>query len=167
MKRLILIRHSKTEIIYDGIGDFERQLKSRGRTDAKLVASHLKRKGFIPQLIVSSFAVRAIQTAEVMSKVFNYPIEKIQKESFLYDGFTTSEFIDFINNTDNSIDTVAVIGHNPEIALTGMNLTDKDFFHFPTTATVIIDYDVDNWKDIEVREGSTKHFVTPRNLKEV
>lgn len=166
MKQLTLIRHSKTEVIYEGIGDFERKLKSRGRNDAKLIAEYLKSKEITPDVIISSNAVRAIQTAEEMARVYGYPFTNIKVAPFIYNGYTTAEFLDYISELDNSKDSAWVIGHNPEIALLGMNLTHEDFFHFPTTSSVTINFKVDKWSDIAAREGQTALFVTPRKLKD-
>lgn len=166
MKQIVLIRHSKTEVIYEGIGDFERNLKTRGRKDAQLVTKHIKEKGFSPDLLISSSANRAHQTTEEIAKVFNYPQDKIITESFLYDGYTTSEFLNYISKLDNTVESVWIVGHNPDIALIAMNLTNDDFFHYPTSGTAIISFNVDNWNKIEAREGKSVYFITPRQLKD-
>ncbi|MBN2165886.1 MAG: histidine phosphatase family protein [Marinilabiliaceae bacterium] len=167
MKKIILIRHSKTEVIYDGISDLERNLKPRGRNDSRLIATDLKIKGFIPQLILSSNANRAIQTAYEIAKVFNYPADNIIKESFLYNGYTTSEFLKYTSKLDNSINSVCFVAHNPDIALLGINLSNGDFFHFPTSATVVISFDADKWSDLEARTGKAEYFITPLMLKDI
>ena len=73
MKTLLLIRHSKTEQIHDGNKtDFERKLLLRGFEDSKNIAEQIKKMDQIPDYIISSDAVRALQTAKEFAKVFDY-----------------------------------------------------------------------------------------------
>jgi len=166
MKRIILTRHSKTEVITDEISDIDRELKPRGYKDAELISKELKQNGFIPDIIITSHAIRAVQTAEEMAKEFNIKNSDILKKSFIYTGYTTSEFLNFVNQIDNSNSTILVIGHNPDIAMVGMNLANDNFFHFPTTASAVISFAVNQWSQITARSGKTELFLSPRVLKD-
>ena len=59
-----------------------------------------------------------------------------------------------------------IVGHNPEIAMMAINFTDSDYLHFPTTGTIGISFDVDNWQDINAREGKIAWFISPRIIKD-
>ncbi len=165
MKRLILVRHAKTEHQnYDR--DFDRKLISRGKNDAAIIAEQLKNKNIIPDYFICSPAKRAKQTAEIFAETLGYQNENIDEQQFLYDGYTTSGFLNFNSMLDNSYKTVIVFAHNPDIALLATALSDEDFYHFPTTATAVIDFDTDKWERINAREGKVSLFLYPRIFKQ-
>jgi len=164
MKRLILVRHAKTEHRnYDR--DFNRKLTSRGIKDAKIIAEELKHKNIFPDYFISSPAVRALQTAGIFADMLDYPNGNIDQQQFLYDGYTTSEFLDFISMLDDNYSTVIVTAHNPDISMLASNISDEEFYHFPTTATAVIDFDTNMWSRINPREGKVSLFLYPRIFK--
>jgi phosphohistidine phosphatase len=166
MKKLVLIRHSKTEALHSGISDFDRQLKPRGKKDAELIARALMEKGYAPDLIISSPALRALQTAQIIAGTCGVNADTIRQESFIYDGYTTDDFIRFLAGTKKEFNTIYVIGHNPDIALMAINLTEDNFFHFPTTAAAVIQFDCQNWQEVSAREGKTEFYINPKMLKD-
>ena len=167
MKTLILTRHAKTEQIGYMIAksDFERELKPRGFNDSKLIADDMIQRGIRLDLLVTSKAARAEQTTEIFAKKLGINKQEIVHEQFLYDGYTTSELINFLGQYKDNHDYIMIVGHNPEIAMTAITLTDSDYLHFPTTGTIAISFDVDNWENINAREGKIEWFATPKMLK--
>ena len=166
MKRLILVRHSKTEHYNFEVTDFERSLTKRGKSDAGIIAEQLKSKGVVPDYFISSKAKRALQTTSVFAETMEFPEKKVNVQQFLYNGYTTNEFLNFISTIDNTYNTIIVIAHNPGIATLASNLSDEEFYHFPTTATAVIDFDTDKWDRINPREGKVHLFLYPRIFKE-
>ena len=165
MKRLILVRHAKTEHQnYDR--DFDRKLTSRGKNDAAIIAEQLKNKNIIPDYFICSPATRAKQTAGIFARTLEYPVEDIDNQLFLYEGYTTSEFLGFLSRIDDNYNTVIVVAHNPDIAMLASAVSDEDFYHFPTTATAVIDFDTNRWERVDPREGKVHLFLYPRILKE-
>lgn len=166
MKKLILVRHAKTVQLQDySKSDFDRELLPRGQKDSEIIAGHLKAKGYMPDLIISSTAKRAQQTALLFANNFAYPKEKIQNEQFIYDGYTTSQMLKFIGRCSDDINTIIIFGHNPDIAGFTIKLIDDDLWHFPTGCASVIAFDVDSWKDIEARAGKLELHVYPGMLK--
>ena len=165
MKKLILIRHSKNENIVAGQNDYFRALKPRGESDALLFAEELREDGMGPDRSVSSPAKRAVQTAQIFAQTFNYQKERVELQQFIYDGYTSGEFVSFLNQQPDEKGQIFIIGHNPEIAMLAINLTDGNFFHFPTTAAVVINFDTQSWKDVNSREGKTELFIYPKQFK--
>jgi phosphohistidine phosphatase len=165
MKRLILVRHSKAEDMQSHHDDRDRNLKPKGNKDARLIAEKLLEESVHPQLMISSPARRAAQTAAIMADSFGYQKNNIVYHDFLYEGYTSGEFVTFINKQSNDIDEIIVVGHNPEIAMLAINLTGGNFFHFPTTATVVIRFNTDSWEEVNSRQGKTEMFLYPKMLK--
>ncbi|HLW08531.1 MAG TPA: histidine phosphatase family protein [Marinilabiliaceae bacterium] len=165
MKKLILVRHAKTEALSDVGSDFERKLKRRGWSDARLIAEVLKEKGYSPDKIIASPAVRAWQTATVFAEVFGIKESAILPARILYDGDTTEGLLDAIADLAGKSTTVVVVGHNPDMAMLSMRLLNERFEKFPTSATVAINFSISNWHDMQVGAGLLEQHIYPKLLK--
>lgn len=165
MKRLILVRHAKTEALTDAQSDFERKLKKRGHSDADLVARDLLVRALRPEALISSPAVRALQTADIFAGVLQVPVEGRHEARFLYDGDTTAGMLEHLSRLADGADTVMVVGHNPDMASLSMRLTQEHFFHFPTCAAVVISFDIEGWDEMNVGMGRSEYFIYPKALK--
>ena len=167
MKTLLLTRHAKTEQLgyMSSKSDFDRALITRGIHDAKFVAQDILQRHSKPDLLITSKAKRAKQTAHIIADIFDIEKVAVVQEQFLYDGYTTSELIDYLSQYQDNYDSIMIVGHNPEIAMTAITLTDSSYLHFPTTGTMAISFEVDNWEDIRAREGKIEWFISPKMLK--
>jgi len=166
MKQLILSRHAKTEVIRYDISDFERNLTQRGINDSALVSNHLFDKGVQTDLIISSPANRAIATARLFAHRFDIQLDRIVQVDQLYDGFSTQEFLEMLQEKANHHERLWVFGHNPDIASWASKLLDEGYLHVPTGTAIGIEFDVDNWSEIDARSGKLIHYTTPKMLKE-
>ncbi len=109
MKRLILMRHAKTEPWSEGIDDFGRALTPQGHSDAKRMAEELVALGWAPERILVSSARRARETcAEVASVVTG---EKVRPMESLY--LTGVRGLNEAVTQNDRASTLMVIGHNP------------------------------------------------------
>lgn len=167
MKTLILTRHAKTEQLAAGDtkSDFERELKPRGYKDCRLVSTDLLNRKLQPDLLISSNAARAQQTAVTFAKQLGIGNRKIIQEPFLYNGYTTPELLSYLARFDRQHQRIMIVGHNPEIAMTASVLSNHNCLHFPTSAAVAISFNVENWKQLKSRSGKIEWFVTPKMLK--
>ena len=95
MKRVVIVRHGKA-VPYGYDDDFSRDLRDRGKSDAKLISSELNEQGIFPDLIISSEAKRALKTARIFAENLNYKKRNIVENPDIYGGLTTSEFLDLI-----------------------------------------------------------------------
>lgn len=152
MKRLVIIRHAKTEQ-QNYHKDFDRELLERGINDAKNIAADLKESKIIPQKMISSPAKRAITTAGIYAHELGYPFDNIEVIEGLYFEFTTTDFIELIQKTPDNIDTLFVFGHNPFMHFMAQNMSANFDGHMPTCSTVVLDFEIDSWKAIEARKG--------------
>lgn len=163
MKRVVLIRHAKAEDSgYDD--DFNRGLTSRGSENAFSIAEKLLSEKIIPDHFISSPAMRAMSTAFVFAEKLGFSKSDIEKQFFLYDSYSTNEFIKMINRVPDSADTLFVLGHNPYIYYMAINLC-KEFNHdMPTCSVVVIDFETNSWKNIEARQGNNVLYFCPSLL---
>ena len=109
MKRLILMRHAKTEPWFQGVDDESRALVSRGQADAALMAAELVQRGWVPDLVVLSPARRTRETWKAMADRFSGAEHKIVDELYL---IGTRGLGDVVAAHD-SVGTLLIIGHNP------------------------------------------------------
>ncbi|MFA9391974.1 MAG: histidine phosphatase family protein [Prolixibacteraceae bacterium] len=164
MKRLAIIRHAKTEQQgYDR--DYNRELLPRGIRDAENIASELKKNSVIPHKIISSPASRAIATAKIMAEVLGFPAIKIEEMKDLYFDSSTQDFVDLLQKTNDSVETLFIVGHNPFMHYVAQNMSKNYDGHMPTCSTVVLDFDVEHWKHVEPRKGLLFLHLYPKNLK--
>ena len=164
MKRIVLVRHAKAE---DGnySDDLNRKLRSQGKEDARMISIALKGELINPDLIISSHARRALKTAKMYAKILRYHKEQIQIMEELYDGISPGNFIDYVREFDDSLNTVFVFGHNPTIYYLVSALLHSYNQDMPTCATIGIDFAIDTWKDIELMNGTLAFRLTPHLYK--
>ena len=161
MKKLLIMRHGKSDWGAGSQRDFDRPLNERGRRDAPKIGSELKNRGLTPDLILSSPAERAKQTAEKASKSLEYKNEIQWEESFYFGYFR--EILEKLNKVDDSNETVMIVGHNP----TWSDLTEKlsgKYFDMKTANVCILEFN-GSWKDLQ--EGKCKFVdaISPKDLK--
>ena len=97
MKRVVIVRHGKA-VPYGYEDDFTRDLKERGKNDAKLISQELQKQGVLPDTIISSPAKRAIKTARIFAENLNFKKSEIIEKQDIYDGLTTGEFLSIIQD---------------------------------------------------------------------
>ncbi len=166
MKQLILVRHAKTQPLTNSVNDFGRKLEPRGISDSRLVANHLKESHIRPELIISSPAVRALETARLFAAVYGINPNQIMEAPIIYEGFTVQSLTEKLNRIANDINSVMIVGHNPDIYSAAMRLSSDDLFYFPTTAVSVLDFSVNKWSEITRNKGKQALFVTPKQLKD-
>ena len=170
MRRLFLIRHAKAEPAV-GQDDYERALTDRGRADARRVASALAERDLLPDTLIHSGALRAMQTAEIFAAQWPRRVE-LEEELGLYDATQTMLFARTRALSD-AFDSVALVGHNPgmgDIAATLAGHGAHAEMHrmaakYPTCAVAVIDFEISAWKDVDRKGGLLALFLTPAELE--
>jgi len=109
MKRLILMRHAKTEAWNEGIDDHGRALTSRGHEDADLLGEALMTRGWQPSLALISTARRAKETWAHLMITFEGSDHRFMEDLYLTG---TRGLMDVISSNDGA-ETLMLVGHNP------------------------------------------------------
>jgi phosphohistidine phosphatase len=164
MKRVVIVRHAKS-VPYGYDDDFTRDLRERGKNDAKMVSQELKRKEIVPDSMISSPAKRAIKTARIFAENLDFNKKNILEVEDIYDGQTTSEFLEMIQKLPEDVQTVFFFGHNPGFHYFVSNLLQHFGGDMPTCSTVGIDFNVDVWEKVEARTGQKAFQLVPRMFK--
>ena len=164
MKTLYLIRHAKSSWKNLDIQDIQRPLKKRGKKDASLMVQSLIKKNIKPDIIITSPAKRAIETAKILAGGLNYPVRKIVRESSLYyDGAT--EFLELIHNIDNSLNHVFLICHNPELTDYANYFSNQKVDNISTCGIYCLEFDIKSWKEVSANSGKLVFFDYPKKHK--
>jgi phosphohistidine phosphatase len=159
MKKLLLIRHAKAE--KDSVGkDFDRQLKYPGIQDARFMADHIREAGIVPQLVVTSPALRTLTTAEIFADAFKLPDPTEEKS--IYEA-SQQTWLKVINRLPDQYDLVAVVGHNPGVANILYYLT-GEAREVHTSTTALIEFELDKWSEISGDTGKLTYYSSPKDL---
>ena len=158
MKKLLLIRHAKAS--HDNVyRDFERPLTPSGLRDATTMAERLHAQNIIPQAIISSPALRAETTANVLSEHLGLP--KAHTDMLIYDA-KKGDLLKVINGFSAQYDFIALAGHNPDISDTLTYLT-GEIKDVPPGTVAVISFEIDDWKMMSKGIGDLIHYDTPDN----
>ena len=164
MKTLYLIRHAKSSWDDLGLKDFDRPLMDTGiKKTNKIIKFLIERKVF-PELIISSPAVRAFETARIIAQGIGYPEEKIVTEAALYDS-SADDYIQIIENLRNEINSVMIFGHNPTITYAANSFLKKATEMIPTSGVVSVTFDTDKWSEVRKAKVKREFFIFPKMLK--
>ncbi|OFX83858.1 MAG: hypothetical protein A2W99_02945 [Bacteroidetes bacterium GWF2_33_16] len=146
-KHLYIVRHGKSNQDFTNVPDYERPLKERGVNDSYKMASMLMQKKEIPQLIISSSAIRALHTAMIFARVLKYPLNAINVNDDLYMS-SIDRCLEIIMKTDKTINSLLLFGHNPSFTdLANYFLQDK-IDEIPTSGLVALKFETNTWSDI-------------------
>lgn len=161
-KQLLLIRHAKSDWNNAGLRDFDRPLNKRGNSNAPEMADRLLKQHIIPDLMVSSPALRAITTAKYFADTLGVESEEIQLEGSIYEANVKS-LLEVINQLDNQFNRVALFGHNPGLTDFANYLSTANIYNMPTCSVVMIEFPFGNWNEVSADTGELKLFDYPKN----
>lgn len=161
MKKLLLVRHAKAESTE--YSDIERPLSEIGMKDAKIIGKFLKNNSISPDIIISSPALRAKQTAELISQEFSFQKESIIFDNSLYDIDAVS-LINYISNLSNKFNSIILVGHNPTFAETLSIFLNKSSVNMPPAAVALLSSDAYSWCDFR-KNCCLEFFINPKLVK--
>lgn len=129
------------------------------------MANLIKEMQVIPDLIISSTAVRAFTTAKVFAETLNYKKEIFDTEE-LYDA-DEEEILDAVKDITDENNTVLLFGHNPGLTDFVNSISGQSIVNVPTCGIAGIELNIDSWKEAEFGKGTLKLFEYPKkHIKE-
>jgi phosphohistidine phosphatase len=176
MRRLILLRHAKTEHDAPSGRDRDRRLDERGHQDAAGIGAWLARRPLFPDLVLVSPAVRASQTWELVWAAMkdNAPPPQVDFLQELY-GADPGQLLQSIRNASASDPKqLMLVGHNPGLHELALALTGSGDAaarqalaeNLPTSGLAVFEFAGDDWNDVAFRHGQLVVFVSPKLLKQ-
>jgi phosphohistidine phosphatase len=168
MKTLLILRHGKSDWSDSALADFDRPLAKRGRSDAPLMGDVLHLFEVVPDTILSSPALRARQTVELVAGACGYR-KSVRWEDSFYGG-SGEVTLQALRRLPESVAQPLVVGHNPTLEETVSLLLrrpgegwDEHFaIRIPTAGLVCLDLDIVEWAELEEGDGVLRWFLIPK-----
>ncbi|KQV27705.1 phosphohistidine phosphatase [Rhizobium sp. Root1203] len=142
--RIYLLRHAEAAWAAPGQSDFDRPLNEQGYADAEIVADKAADKGYRPDLVLSSTALRCRDTADAIHRAMGSTVD-IRFVDALYNA-SPDIYLEIIG-AQESVNSVMLIGHNPTMeqtleALIGHRALSQALpTGFPTAGLAVLDSD--------------------------
>ncbi len=147
MKTLCIIRHAKSDWKDPALNDFERPLNKRGKKNAPLMGKLLSSAHLFPDIILSSPAVRARMTAEMIAEKVGYDADAIVYDEALYLA-DRSDIERVLKNVSPSYNAVFIVGHNPGLTLFAEYISGYSIGNIPTCGIVTVSLKEESWQRI-------------------
>jgi phosphohistidine phosphatase len=152
VKQLLILRHAKSDWGNSSLADWQRPLNERGERDAPRVGARLRERSVVPDLIVTSDAIRARTTAEAAAKAADYT-HQVVLEPTLY-AASPATILDVVSKLPDTATTAMIVAHNPGL---------EDFIEqlagepvpLPTAGLVQIEIPIDQWSDLDFSIAAT------------
>ena len=180
MRRLMLLRHAKTEHDAPSGHDQDRRLDDRGRLDAAAIGGWIGRHLPVPDAVLVSTAVRAHQTWEIAREAMKdaqrepaqQPHVELLDELYGADPARLLQIIRMAEVGDPA--RLMLIGHNPGMHELALMLTGSGDAsakkaledNLPTSGLAILDFAIDDWSEVAFRRGKLVQFTSPKLLKQ-
>ena len=162
MKSVILFRHGKSDWNASYGTDHDRPLNSRGIKAAKKMGQYLLEKDQIPDLIISSTAIRAKTTAQLAIESANWQ-SKLMFERGIYGG-SPEYLLGLIHSQDDQYNSLCLVGHEPNFSLFISQATGNGYLDFTTANMAKINFNVDLWIKVQFLKGKLEWHQQPKNL---
>jgi phosphohistidine phosphatase len=163
MKRFILFRHAKSDWSHDHLDDHDRPLARRGLRDAPRMGERLAARGVKPDLLLTSSARRAAETARLIEPAVRHPKLVMRVERAIYLA-SPRELLDLIAEQSDAVNEILLVGHNPGLTeLANQLLPSLALNNLPTAGVVAVHSVDDQWADFEFAELKLLFFDYPKN----
>ena len=161
MRSLLLFRHGKSDWDTDA-ADLERPLKGKGKRAAKRMGCWLAEAGELPDLALSSPALRARDTLRRAHRAGGWecPVA-IRDTLYVFDG---EDLLTFLQGFDQPVRRLLLTGHQPALGELVALLAGGGRLRFPTAAMARIDLAIDDWAAVRPGCGELRWLVPPRVL---
>jgi len=167
MRRLMLLRHAKTERAEPGERDRDRKLTRRGRADAPVLGTYMAHHDLIPDLALVSPAVRTQETWKLLAAAFAKP-PKAATDERIYNA--SADRLMTVLSEPRKARVLLLVGHNPGIQDLAVELIaagdaamrERVTEKLPTSGLVVIDLAFDDWALLHPHAGRLERFVSPR-----
>ena len=163
MKTLLILRHAKSSWNDPTVDDHERTLNARGQKDAPRMGDLLRELRLVPDVIISSDAVRAQLTAEAVAEAIGFTGE-IRLDRNLYLASPADIVAVLCTVETSAARTVMIVGHNPGLEQLVELLTGEPN-DLPTAALAQIALPIRRWRDLTAStRGSLVDLWRPKDL---
>jgi phosphohistidine phosphatase len=161
MKKLIFVRHGKAEDLAADVPDSERSLTGKGKAVSRSMAMKMAERENLPGILISSPALRALETALIFAAVYKIAPEKILLNSKLYYKMNFSSLLEILSSVSEDTATVTLFGHNPSLTDLADNLCIEGCDFIPKSGIACVSFNIMTWSQISRNSGKMEYFLIP------
>ncbi len=159
MKTLYVLRHAKSSWDNPNLADFDRSLNERGLKTAPFMGGIMLKNNLLPELVLSSPALRAKETAELIKVSANLQSE-VKFDEQIYEA-SPQTLLQIVSELDETVDSAMIVGHNP--GLEGLiKILTGEFQAMPTAGLAVIDLETESWSKIDSESGKLRALFNPK-----
>lgn len=163
-KTLLVLRHAKSDWSNPDLSDFDRPLNERGRTEAAAMARFLHTMQIDPEAWISSGAVRANETIEIIKREAKLSANIIcKKELYLC---PKEQIAMTMRKNPDLQNTIAVTGHNPglEEFISSLVSSGTSLIRLTTCCLAIVELSIQKWEDLDNGKGTLRTLISGKTL---
>ena len=165
MKRILLIRHADSSWDIKDKKDFDRSLSQRGKEEAHLMGDRLFNDKIIPDIFYCSSAKRTRDTCKIILIKLKIDLNIIFSLELYSDTYNSIK--DIICKAPKQSSFISIVAHNPHIhniynsICSNSSPPKREIFKFPTCGAILIENDVDTWKEFNLLTSIIVNFDAP------
>ena len=164
MKYLLILRHAKSSWKDTSVSDHARPLNKRGKKAAPRMGKLLYEEDLVPDIILSSTALRARDTADLVAEASGFAGEITFLDDFYHAW--PSDYLDGLRSLSNDIKLPMIVGHNPGMEML-LDVLTGELERFPTAALAYVQLPIDDWSQLRDEiEGELLNLWLPRALRD-
>lgn len=161
-KHLILFRHGKSDWEASFNRDHDRPVAERGRRAAKAMGCWLAAVGRVPDLAITSSAVRAKTTLDLAMTAGQWACPT-QVTADLYEA-TVNTVLEVVQQQSDAHNSLMLVGHEPTWSDTLSYLIGGGLVRMPTAAMACLELEIDHWAQVAQGRGTLLWLMLPKLL---
>ena len=161
MRSIIIFRHGKSDWDAKYDRDHDRPLSKRGIKASKKMGQYLNTIHQIPEIVISSSAIRTKNTAKLAIEHGNWS-SKFFIETKIYGG-TSETLLSIIHSTEDKYGSICFVGHEPTCS-SFISLCTYHSQRFTTASMAKINFKSNSWSDIKFGKGTLEWIKSPREI---
>jgi len=163
MKILYVMRHAKSAWGEPGLDDFERPLLEKGKKRTRNIIDFFQKKNARPGLIITSPAVRALETAKIMAHGLGLEKEAIREERSVYTA-DAEKLEDVFFDLPKECNELLLVGHNPAVTGFVNQFLEVKIDALPTSGVVAFEFNATEWDEIFHSNPKVRFIIFPKML---
>lgn len=162
MKTLVLVRHAKSSWDHAGLADFDRPLADRGQRDAPRMVKRFSARNNAPDIILSSPARRAAETAAIFQTGLGLDDDRLVFDRQIYEA-DLHTLLGVVQALHDSWNSAMLVGHNPGLTQLCAQLVADAPANIPTAGVAVISIATDSWQNVRAGSQNKLQFDYPKN----
>ena len=159
MRTITLVRHATAVDKSQDVADFDRGLTKDGSEETRAVARALQAEEMVPDLILSSPAVRAFETARKLAKILGYPKKDIVVVDSLYENIEPPKVLELLKSLNDDFQSVMVVGHDPVLSEFAGHFGKDVSVELPKGSALCLRRNRKKWANLLRNDGQLKFLV--------